>query len=772
MYKRKALVVALGGILSGGLMSTPASAADSAANNVADSAPAQAATPASGTSANKAVRKDARAQHVTSLGTVTVTARRRKESIQEVPVAVTAISGDAIKNNELRVVNDITKYVPNFSGQSTEGRERPRWFLRGVGSNDPSDLSLSPIGVYFDDVYINSVFGQGFPLFDLDHIEVLRGPQGTLWGKNTIGGAVSVTSQKPTFDVSGYGKVGFSQYDTKLVEAAVGGPIGSNDVLAARVSVYHENGDSYFTNADAGGRFGGFHDNAVRFQLLAVPTSNADFLLNVHARNYTGGGDPWHAQGTGAGGANTFGFVGSSDPYTVSLNAPSSDHIASYGGSLTAHWHINSALTLTSITALEGLNRWYQDDEDYSPYDAARSHDALASHQFSQEFRLESPQDQRLSWIAGAHFFTEELSEDGAGGGLPDAPGGPSSTYYHLTDLTQHTQSAAVFGSVKYRFTDRFNVTAGLRYTIERKNINLTGLQNDGPVSFSDTNAWWAPSLITSPLAVSARQNQTNTWRAPTWDLTPEYALTDNVRAYVRYARGFRSGGYNGSAYTQSTVSTVQPEYLTDYEAGIKSEWFDKRLIANASVFHYDYRDIQVFALAPNPLGGAPVSTLSNAGQGRADGFELELKAQPINSVYLFANLGLLNTRYTQFDYVQTAVGNTFARSPHTTINVGGEYRVPLEYGSVALGGDVNYRSLEFFSATRQSDSHLWQGGYTILNAHVSYVTPDQKYILTGYVTNLTNKVYKKLELLPSYGAYPVLYGDPRVFGVTFTAKL
>ncbi|WP_187506247.1 TonB-dependent receptor domain-containing protein, partial [Pantoea agglomerans] len=125
-----------------------------------------------------------------------------------------------------------------------------------------------------------------------------------------------------------------------------------------------------------------------------------------------------------------------------------------------------------------------------------------------------------------------------------------------------------------YRFTDRFNVTGGLRYTIERKTINLTGLQDTGNVTFSDPNSWWSPSSVSSPLAVSAQQNQTNTWRAPTWDLTPEYALSNNVRAYFRYARGFRSGGYNGNAYTQSTVSTVSPEYLTDYEVGIKSEWF------------------------------------------------------------------------------------------------------------------------------------------------------------------------------------------------------
>ncbi|AMU11928.1 MULTISPECIES: TonB-dependent receptor [Burkholderia] len=771
MFRKKLIVTALGGLLTGGAVSLPAWAEDGAATAGApDAQPAQQASDDAAAAAPKAVRANrGAAARETNLGTVTVTARRRKESIQDVPVAVTALSGDAIRNNELRVINDVTKYVPNFTGQSTEGRERPRWFLRGVGSNDPSDLSLSPIGVYFDDVYINSVFGQGFPLFDLDHIEVLRGPQGTLWGKNTVGGALSITSQKPTFDVSGYGKIGLGQYNSRLAEAAIGGPIGKNDVLAARVSVYHENADSFYTNTVQQGRFGGFHDNAVRFQVLAVPTSDTDFLFNIHGRNYTGGGNAWHAEGAGRGGTNQFGFVGSSDPYTVSLNAPSSDHISTWGTSLTAHWRINPAVSLTSITAFEGLHRWYQDDEDYSPVDAARSHDRLSSRQFSQEFRLESPQNDRLSWIVGTHLFTEQLAEQGAGGGLP---GSPSPAYYHLTDLTQHTQSAAIFGSVKYRFTDRFNVTGGLRYTIERKTINLTGLQDTGNVTFSDPNSWWSPSSVSSPLAVSAQQHQTNTWRAPTWDLTPEYALSSNVRAYFRYARGFRSGGYNGNAYTQSTVSTVSPEYLSDYEVGIKSEWFDKRLIVNASVFHYDYRDIQVFALAPNPFGGPPVSTLSNAGQGRADGFELELKAQPVNSLYLFANLGMLNTRYTEFRNVPTAVGNSFARSPHTTLNAGVDYRVPVSFGTLTAGGDVNYRSREYFSATRQTMPQLWQGGYTVLNAHVSYTTPNQKYIVTGYVTNLTNKVYKKLELLPSYGAYPVLYGDPRTVGITLTAKI
>ena len=128
--------------------------------------------------------------------------------------------------------------------------------------------------------------------------------------------------------------------------------------------------------------------------------------------------------------------------------------------------------------------------------------------------------------------------------------------------------------------------------------------------------------------------------------------------------------------------------------------------------------------------------------------------------------------RFTEFANVPTAVGNSFARSPHTTIDVGGEYRVPLPVGSIAVGGDINYRSTEYFSATRQTIPQLWQSGYTVMNAHVSYVSSNQKYILTGYVTNLTNKVYKKLELLPSYGAYPVLYGDPRVFGLTFTARI
>ncbi|MBM3114589.1 TonB-dependent receptor [Jeongeupia naejangsanensis] len=703
------------------------------------------------------------------LSSVVVTALRREQGIQDVPVAVTALGGAEIRNDELRTVNDITRYVPNFNGQSTEGRERPRWFLRGVGSNDPSPTSLSPIGFYLDDVYLNNVFGQGVPLFDLDRVEVLRGPQGTLWGKNTIGGAINVLSKKPGFDTDGYAKLGFGNNRSNVFEGAVGTPL-VDERLAARVSVYHEQGDSSITNDYTGEQFGSFKDNAVRAQLLALTSDDSDLLLNVHARKYTGAGNPWRSTGI-FNGKDLYGFKASSDVDHVSLNAQSGDEIETRGAALTGHWALPQGITLTSITGYERVDREFFGDNDASPNEVARGHSNLGSGQWSQEFRLTSSPKQALTWIAGLHLFGENLGSDAQSGTLANGPKGAAGTAYQRTWFNQDTDSQAIFGSATYNVTDRFNVTAGLRWTRERKQIDLHGVTAKPGIALGDSGNWWQQGSNGLPVTLS--QQQDNTWSAPTWDFSPEYRLSDDALVFARIARGFRSGGYNTGADSDASFNTVDPEYLTEYSIGFKSAWFDKRLIFNATAFHYDYKDIQVFALAPSALGtGDSVATLSNAGKGRADGLELEFKGQPTRALSLYTNLGFLRTKYTEFDNVPWAVGNSFARAPKATAGFGGDYRVPLGDGAISLGGDLIYRAKEYFSATRQTDPNLWQDGYTLINARLAYFALGDKYSVTLWGNNLSDKQYKKLGLVPSYGAYQSLWGDERTFGLTFTGKL
>jgi len=681
---------------------------------------------------------------------VTVTATRRAQGIQDAPVAVTAIGGDTLQSDQLRVINDITQYVPNFTGQSTEGRERPRWFLRGVGSNDPSTTSLSPVGFYSDDVYINSVFDQGTPLFDLQRIEVLRGPQGTLWGKNTIGGAINVISRKPDFNPGGYVTAGFGNHNSRLLEGAGGGPL-VGDVLAGRISVHHEQSDSEVTNTATGHRFGGMRDDAVRGQLRLEASTDSDLLLNVHARRYRGGGNPWVV-------------ATQADRDSVSLNAPSSDKIDTAGATVTGNWSLANDLSLTSISAFEHVKRTLFGDDDYTAAELERSRTALGSDQWSQELRLASSAKARLSWIGGLHLFTERLGSDAETATLP----GDAATAFQKTAFTQRTSSVAVFGSTTYKITPSFDLIGGLRWTGERKTLDINGYSTSG-LTFSDIASWWTQS--TDGLSHDLGRHRTDTWRQPTWDISPVYRLGSTAQVFGRVARGFRAGSYNTSALNDAAFRVVTPEYLTSYEAGLKSEWLDRSLILNVTAFHYDYKNIQVFALAPSSTGSGSVATLSNAGQGTSDGLEIELKDQVTANLGVFANVGLLRTRFDEFAYVPAAVGNSFARAPRRTLNIGGDYRIPLEAGLVTLHADANYRSREYFSATRQTNPVLWQNPYTLFNGHVDYEPSGGKYTFSAYVRNATDRTYKKLALIPSYGNSPILYGDGRTFGLTGTVR-
>ncbi|WP_323141517.1 TonB-dependent receptor [Massilia phyllosphaerae] len=680
---------------------------------------------------------------------VLVTATRRATGIQQTPVAVTALSGDTVQADELRVINDIAHYVPNFTGQSTEGRERPRWFLRGVGSNDPSTTSLSPVGFYIDDVYINSVFGQGTPLFDLARVEVLRGPQGTLWGKNTIGGAINILSKRPDFTPGGYAKLGFGNRNSRIVEGAGGGALVA-DRIAGRISLYHEEGDSQTTNRVGGRRFGGFDDNAVRGQLLFQTAPGDELLLNVHGRDYHGGGNPWAVAGT--------------DHRSIALNADNSDAVKTAGASLTGNWQLDGGASLTSITAYEHVERTLFGDGDYTAAELSRSRNTLASGQWSQELRLASSPQQQLSWIAGLHLFRENLGSTSSDATLPDS----AATRYQTNIFSQQTSSAAVFGSVTWRLSDNLDLTAGMRWTQDKKSLDLAGYSGSG-VAFPDLGAWWTRG--TTGLKRDLTQDVSNTWRAPTWDLSPVYRISPSSRVYARVARGFRSGGYATSALTDAAFHTVTPEYLTSYELGYKSEWLQRSVIFNATAFHYDYKDIQVFALAPAATGSGTVSTLSNAGQGKSQGLELELKLQPTEQLGFYSNIGLLRTRFDEFANTPAAVGNAFARSPRRTANAGVDYRIPLADGRLSLRGDVTYRSREYFSATRQTSSLLWQEGYSLLNFNATYVPASDKYSVTAYVHNASDKTYLKLSLIPAYGNTPQLFGDGRSVGLSASVK-
>lgn len=716
------------------------------------------------------------------LGQVVVTAQRREEKIQNVPSTVTAISGTTITDSSSgsSAANVLTRYVASASAASPTPT-RPRWWIRGVGTGAQGYDVQSPVGIYFDDVYFSNANATGQPIFDLSRVEVVEGPQGTLWGKNTTGGAVNIVSVKPSFTNSGYAKIDDSSNNDQLYEGAFGG--GINDWLAARASFHAESGDSPFKNA-ADGSSPQFHDDAGRIQFLADISPDLTALLNVHFRDYSSSGSQSSAVSTSPDGlfykatTTTPNIYASSDT-DVTIGTPTNTtQIRQNGLAFTVTDQLGRN-TLTSITGYESFktNTLTNGPTYYSPTQALMLGDSQATgqtHQLSEEIRLASPRSDRDNWVIGGMWFTEDISSNSVSAILPNSATGvtPSTTTpsWAQTTLTQNTKSYSAFGSNTFNFTPDFNITTGLRYTLENKSDDYLRLGASGKsvaagggnssAPFSDPSAWWLASSVSAPISTLAAQQASKSWGAWTYDATPEYKFSDTLRTYFRYAHGFRSGGFNTTALTQAAVDAnggvVNPEYLTSYELGLKSEWLDGHLIINGDIFHYDYDNIQVNVVKniDNGLGGTTsTSILTNAARGRANGAELNLQVRPIQNLNINLASAWLDTRYDDYTTGTPGVttgsaafadysGNQFVRSPHLSQVVSADYRLPLQNGdAVVFSTDWKYQSKQYYYGNDQIHAVYAQGGYTVGNARLSYVTG--KLTFTGYVDNVTDKLYK-----------------------------
>ena len=704
-----------------------------------------------------------------ALQKLVVTAQRREQTAQEVPAALSVIKGQDLGGNGDTFLGDAIKFVPNAAAQKADGDTRPRWYIRGLGTGDTGVSTVYPTGIYADDVYLNAPIAGGVALFDLSRIEVLRGPQGTLYGKNTTAGAVNILSNKPVFENGGYLTLGAGTKKLRTIEGAVNGVV--SDTLAIRASFYDEQRDGFTRNPLLGETVGDVDKRAYRLQFLFRPNSDFDALVKLHSRTYDGDGN------TGSLPVGTYaaGYVRPSGRI-LEANFPSTSELEHDGASATLNYRFGG-YQFTSITAFDNIKNKTFSDADNLPSTAGqtdqRSYGNTRYDQVSQEFRLASPKEELLRWIVGAHYFQEDIDSVAVTANL--TTGTPR---FQQTSIEHDTRSFALFGNVTYDFTEKFSTTAGLRWTHEKKKLDIGLLTYQTAAGFN-SNPWWrANALITPVLAGAATANGSrhpeDSWSEWTFDITPEYRVTDKILTFFRYARGFRSGGFNtGIGGNLNTATTVKPEYLDAYEIGVKTEWLNGRLFANANVFRYDYSDIQVNLLTQNPFGAGVVTALTNGAKGKVEGAELELLARPVDALVLRGSLGLLETEYTDFG---ANTGNAFVRSPKLTAAVGAEYTFGLGDGSqIVAAADANYRSREFFLVDRQSQSafpDLTQEGFSLFNARLSYITPNKKLRVTGYVDNITDELYQnhgRPNGPNGSGRFIHTYGSPRTVGLTVT---
>ncbi|WP_206047149.1 TonB-dependent receptor, partial [Noviherbaspirillum denitrificans] len=719
------------------------------------------------------------------LGSVVVTSQKREEKIKDVPLPISAVTGDAILDKNIVSSNDIERLAPGLTGQATGGRSaKPRWFLRGIGTNDPNANNEGPIGVYVDEVVVGLQGNQNFPIFDLDRVEVLRGPQGTLWGKNNTGGAIHFVSKKPTYDKEGYARVGVGNYGSRRAEGAFGGAL-QEEALLGRASFFYEKSDGWARNIVTGQDGPQLQDFATRLQLLANPSPDLEALFSVRLRQREGGNLPGYLVGAtasggvttpNANGAITQGGGSYIPPYGAEPNTRSDFwagdgyHKLDTSGATVRLTYQLGANTLTSITALDtsqGRNYAAVGVPAGTTLDQNSTRGKDSSRQVTQELRLASPKNQQVSWIVGAYYYNQDASA------FNQTARFNNNEQYTEASWDQKSISKAIYGNTRVSVNDKAAVTLGLRQTWESKGIEETALTaNDNAagtaVRFVTPTAWWLPGGTAGTAVVPAtRINSSASWSRATWDITPEYRFNKDLLGYARVATGFRSGGFN-QAIVNNAIIRTNPETIRDYELGAKSTWLGGRLTANASVFYYDIKDLQLNIQQIVP--GTTITSTAGSSDGNIKGFELELEALPTDRLRLAGSLGLLSSRYTDFTYriggvALDASGNEFYRTPRTSLRLDASYTIPVAAGGqVVLGTDWSYRGHIYHNATVQNDPIQETPAYWNGNTRISYWTANKKAQLTAFVNNVTNQSNKILsQIVNTRGVFPTNFAAPRV---------
>ncbi|WP_259467456.1 TonB-dependent receptor [Sphingomonas sp. PP-F2F-G114-C0414] len=726
------------------------------------------------------------------LGDIVVTAERRSENLQKVPLSVGVASGDALRAYTAGgddTLLALSGRVPGLYVESTTGRIFPRFYIRGLGNIDFYLGASQPVTIIQDDVILEHVVLKSNPVFDVRQVEVLRGPQGSLFGRNTTAGIIKFDTNKPTNDFDSRASASVGSYNSVSLDAGVGGPL-IKDLLAIRLSTLIQHRENYVDNRFAGvsadntatprkDAMGGFDDRNVRVQLALTPGDRFTLDLSGHARWYDGTSTLFH-RGALKKGSNDV----SAEPRNVVSYDEGNDNPQSYntyGGSARATYDFGPA-ALTSITAYETTSGFSRGDTDGGaganfPVGGVASGFGQSQgqirdlDQWSQEVRLAGTPGGRFNWqVGGLYFDTRDITDFYQRGFFLTTAARNPNNWVRLHDVNT---SWAGFGQVSYELVDKLTLTVGGRVTEDKKRTQL--------LKTADT----AAGVVT----YRGRTDVTLKATKPSWDASLLYQASPDVSLYTRVAEGFRGPTIQGrSAVFNSDFTTAKSETILSWEGGVKSRLLNNTLSLNATVFAYRVKDIQ---LNGNDVNGNGV--LFNADKADAYGMEAEANWKPVPNLTLGAGLSLLHSKIRDKNvYAQVCIlngvvvctvedptikvgANTFAQingnplpnAPEYNVDLNARYDQPLGNGGRAfIAGDFNiqgYTQFVLYKTKEFTANGNFEGGLKI-----GYAAPDDAYELAVFARNITGE--KNLKgVIENYMA--AVFNEPRIIGVSLSGK-
>ena len=676
------------------------------------------------------------------LAPIKVTAERRTTDLQKTPLALSAFSTKDINEYQINQVTDLSLITPGLTIGNNGNISTPEIFIRGVGSFNLSLGSDVSIASYVDDVYIGRGKAMFFELFDIESIEVLRGPQGTLYGRNTIGGALKIQTKQPTKEFSADHRLSIGNFDLFKFNGSISGPLLDNDRVRGRLAYVYKDRDGFSKNILANSRLADIDTYGGRGSIWFIGNENLDFLMSFdYSRDRTAGiaYKPIHTAAP-----LLPGHIEPNDPFDVNHDIISTEDRELFGGSGKITWVVND-VSIVSVSAARSLDFYLFEDVDGSSLPLIGLGRDLKQVQASEELRVFNSSAEENRWLFGAYFFTEDAEEITSLFSLGTVT---------ANDVNLVARTYAVFGEGTYGLTDRLSITVGSRFTYEEKEFDLGRI-------FTNTQGVEAVVLP----KVSDRES----WRAFLPKFGLQFKESKDLLFYGTIARGFKSGGYDSFQLEATFQDSFDPEFVISYELGAKTRWFEDRLEVNASTFYNDHSDLQVQqTVAANVPGNTQLKT-TNAAEAVDYGIEIEIKNRPMVGLDIGGSLAVLQSEYKDFindDGIDVSE-HPLIRSPKLSTNLVVQYQLPLtDFGDLIFRIEHQFQSQIYFTETKERI--LSQGDFHNLNARIAYKHEGGGFTFAIFGKNLTDEesINVSFDFRDQINSVIRAFNPPRTYGL------